>query len=343
MQRRRLATLALLAGLIVSLPGMLEAQGGRYGKNYFPNLPVVTQDGKEVQFYDDLIKGKIVVISFIYTSCPDICPLATARLAQIEEKLGEMVGRDIFFISMTVDPENDSPARLKAFADAFHVGPGWTFVTGKPADVRAINAKLGDRSRNLSDHRNEIVLGNDMTGEWTRDNVLGDLDRVILTIRSMDPKWRNEARTVPHTDASNTGYSMAGGHPGQSMYKKICAPCHTIGVGDRVGPDLRGITAKRDHDWLVSFIMDPEKLRARNDPLAVALAAKYPGVRMPRLGIPRKDATDLVAYLEAENDKLTKAAEAEAAGAPKHDHSHHGHHGQGQQGQQQQDHQHHRH
>jgi cytochrome oxidase Cu insertion factor (SCO1/SenC/PrrC family)/cytochrome c2 len=333
MSRRLAAGLALLAAAVASLPGTLEARGGRYGKNYFPNLPVVTQDGKEVRFYDDLIKGKIVVISFIYTSCPDICPLTTARLAQVEEKLGEMVGRDIFFISMTVDPETDTPARLKAFADAFHAGPGWQFVTGKPADVRAINAKLGDRSRNLSDHRNEIVLGNDATGEWARDNVLGDIDRVIMTIRAMDPKWREQVRTATHVDASNTGIHF-GGHPGQSMYKKVCAPCHTIGVGDRVGPDLRGITARRDHDWLVSFIMDPERLRARKDPLAVALATKYPGVRMPRLGIPRKDATDLVAYLEAENARLTAAAQA-ASPDQLHDHQNHG--------APQQDHQHHRH
>jgi protein SCO1 len=333
MLRRLAATVALLAALTVALPATLAAQG-RYGQNYFPNLPVVTQDGKELRFYDDLIKGKIVVISFIYTSCPDICPLTTARLAQVGEKLGEIVGRDIHFISMTVDPETDTPARLKAFSDAFHVGPGWQFVTGKPEDVRAINAKLGERSRNLTQHRNEIVLGNDVTGEWTRDNVLGDIDRVIMTIRSMDPKWRHEERPVPHVDASNTGYAF-GGHAGQSMYKKICAPCHTIGVGDRVGPDLRGITARREHDWLVSFIMDPEKLRARKDPLALALAAKYPGVRMPRLGIPRKDATDLVAYLEAETAKLTAAAEAATPDPQQHNHHNHG--------QQQPDHSHHKH
>jgi cytochrome oxidase Cu insertion factor (SCO1/SenC/PrrC family)/cytochrome c2 len=338
MLRRMVALLALVAGLSILLPGTLAAEG-RYGRNYFPNLPVVTQDGKELRFYDDLIKGKIVVISFIYTNCPDICPLTTARLAQVEEKLGEIMGRDIHFISMTVDPERDTPEKLKAFSGAFQAGPGWQFVTGKPENVRAINAKLGDRSRNLSDHRNEIVVGNDVTGEWTRDNVLGDIDRVIMSIRSMDPKWRNEARTVPHVDASNTGYAF-GGHPGQSMYKKVCAPCHTIGVGDRVGPDLRGITARREHDWLVSFIMDPEKLRARKDPLALALAAKYPGVRMPRLGIPKKDATDLVAYLEAETAKLTAAAEASAG--QKHDH-HNQHNHQGHEGHKPPDHQHHRH
>src|SRR5712671_6622841 len=149
MRRSLFAGIVALAAMTVAAPGTVAAQGNRRGENYFPNLPVVTQDGKTLKFYDDLIKGKIVLSSFIYTSCPDICPLTTARIAQVEEKLGEVVGRDMFLISMTVDPENDTPERLKAFAEAFHAGPGWSFVTGKPEDIRAINYKLGDRSRKL--------------------------------------------------------------------------------------------------------------------------------------------------------------------------------------------------
>src|SRR5215472_14309648 len=139
-----------------------QRPSNRWVANYFPNLPVIDQNGRTLNFYDDVIKGKIVVISFIYTTCQDLCPLTTAKMAQIEDKLDGAVGRDLFFISMSVDPENDTPERLKAFADAFDVGPGWLFLTGKLADIRVINRKLGDRSdRNLSDHRNEIVLGND--------------------------------------------------------------------------------------------------------------------------------------------------------------------------------------
>src|SRR5712691_12730776 len=112
MRRSLFAGIVALAALTVAAPDRLTAQGNRRGENYFPNLPVVTQDGKTLRFYDDVIKGKIVVISFIYTSCPDICPLTTARMAQVEEKLGAVVGRDIFMVSMTVDPENDTPERL---------------------------------------------------------------------------------------------------------------------------------------------------------------------------------------------------------------------------------------
>ena len=87
-----------------------------WGENYIPNLTVMTQRGKPVKFYDDLVKGKIVIISFIYTSCTDICPLTTARLTLLEDKLGDMVGRDVFFLSMTVDPEHDTPEKLKEYA-----------------------------------------------------------------------------------------------------------------------------------------------------------------------------------------------------------------------------------
>lgn len=292
-----LAGITALAAAIISAPGALDAQTNRRGENYFPNLPVITQDGKTLKFYDDVINDKIVLISFIYTNCPDLCPLTTARIAQVRDKLGELVGRDIFLISMTVDPERDSPEKLKEFAAAFDAGPGWLFLTGKPEDVRLINARLGNKSRTLSEHRNEIVLGNDATGEWARNSVFGDLERLVMDIRSMDPKWRDEVRQPKNAEASNTGYQL-NLQPGETLFKKLCAPCHTIGVGDRVGPDLRGVTERREYAWLESFIRHPDMVRARKDPVALALVAKFPGVRMPALGLGEADAADLIAYLE---------------------------------------------
>src|SRR5215470_17481312 len=312
-----------LAAVIVSATGPVEAQGVRRGANYFPNLPVVTQDGKTLKFYDDVIKGKIVLISFIYTNCPDICPLTTARIAQVEDKLGDMVGRDIFFISMTVDPERDTPERLKEFATAFDAGPGWLFLTGKPEDIRLINSKLGDKSRTLSEHRNEVVLGNDATGEWARNTAFGDLDRLIMDIRAMDPKWRAEVRQPKFDPASNTGYAVDQLQPGQALFKKICAPCHTIGVGDRVGPDLRGVTERRRHEWLTRFIRTPDKVLAEKDPIALALAAKFPGVRMPNLRLSETDVADLISYIGAQNASL--ADDVQDASATEHEHQHHQH------------------
>jgi cytochrome oxidase Cu insertion factor (SCO1/SenC/PrrC family)/cytochrome c2 len=308
MRQRLLTVIMALAAVIISARDPLEAQGYHRGANYFPNLPVITQDGKVLNFYDDVIKNKIVLISFIYTNCPDLCPLTTARITQVEDRLGDMMGRDIFFVSMTVDPERDTPEKLKEFATAFGVGPGWLFLTGKPEDIRRINSSLGDKSRNLSEHRNEIILGNDTTGEWARNSAFGDLDRLIMDIRSMDPKWRNEVHQPKFDEADNTGYPLDV-QPGRSLFKKLCAPCHTIGVGDRVGPDLRGAAERRERAWLTRFITSPDKVRAEKDPVAMSLAAKFPGVRMPNLGLSEIDAGDLISYIETQTSHIADGAE----------------------------------
>jgi protein SCO1/2 len=325
MQRILLLAAAGITAAVFFNSSASVAQNRPWGEGYIPNLPVVTQAGKTVRFYDDLVKGKIVIISFIYTSCTDICPLTTARLAQLEEKLGDIVGRDIFILSMSVDPENDTPQRLKEYSEAFQTGPGWTFVTGKLEDIRAINFKFGERSKILSEHRNEIVLGNDAMGEWQRDSVFGDLNRLVMTVKALDPKWRNQVRTPERSAASNTGLAMSD-QPGQALFKKICAPCHTIGVGDRVGPDLRGVTARRERAWLSAYIQNPARLRAVHDPAALALAEKYPAVRMPILGIAQNDAGDLIAYLDAEASRLSAMQGPSPPAEQNKAHSHHDHH-----------------
>lgn len=292
----------------------------RRGAEFFPNLPVVNQDGEQLKFYDDLVKDKIVIFMFIYTSCTDICPLTTARMTLVEDKLGPLMGRDFFIVSMTVDPEVDTPEKMKAYSKAFATGPGWTFVTGKPEDIRKINYRLGERSKVLSDHRNEIVLANDVTGEYQRDNLMGDLERVVRTIREMDPKFRDQVQPPARNSAMNTGMAM-GHQAGQSMYKKICAPCHTIGVGDKVGPDLRGVTERRDRSWLVSYLRNPPAM-TKTDPVARELAARFAPVSMPNMRLSEQDADDLISFLREENAKLVEAMPAPAGGSS---HQHHEH------------------
>jgi protein SCO1 len=306
MQRTFLNAVAALSALSACVNIAQAAVGHRWGADYFPNLPVVTQDGKTVHFYDELIKNKIVVISFIYTRCNDLCPLTTARMAEVKDKLGDAMGRDIFFISMSVDPERDTPADLKFFADAYKTGPGWIFVTGTPQNIRAIDAKLGNTGTQLSDHRNQVVMGNDATGEWLRDSPFGDIDSLVLTIRGLDPKWRDQVRVAPAIAASNTGFHLTN-KPGEAMFAKLCTPCHTIGKGDRVGPDLAGVAERRDHTWLTNFIRHPQEMMAMKDPIAAALAEKYKGATMPDLGVTASDAPDIIAYLRAETARAQAA------------------------------------
>jgi cytochrome oxidase Cu insertion factor (SCO1/SenC/PrrC family) len=305
--RRCLLGLLALASLLLSA---ISAPAARWGKEYVPNVPVVTQDGKTLNFYDDLIKDKIVVLSFIYTSCKDICPLATARLGEARDKLGDRLGRDIFFYSISIEPERDTPERLKGYADAFHAGPGWLFLTGLPEDIQLIRHKFGDRRPDLGDHRNDVVLGNGATGEWQRENALGDLDHFVGAIKAMEPQWRLEdvTSTLPaaHPPAGKTvhyetGYVMEGRQAGSAMFTKLCAGCHSVGGGDHVGPDLDGLTLRRSRAWISEFLIDPIKMRARQDPITLALAAKFPGVRMPYLQIHASDAADLIAYIDAKS------------------------------------------
>jgi protein SCO1/2 len=290
---RRPVGLTLLA-LALLLPAAGRAETPRWGKSYFPDVEVVTQDGKPVRFYDDLIKDKVFVVNFLYTTCRDFCPLAAARLSALQEKLGDAMGRDVFFYSISIDPDTDTPERLKDYARVFQAGPGWLFLTGKAEDIREIRYKLGDRGKTLSEHRNEVLLGNGATGVWARNSVLGDINSLALAVRGMDPNWR------PSVSAGHAPKPVRwdfAARPGEALYSRMCAGCHTVGHGARVGPDLAGVTERRDRDWLVRFIADPERMRVQKDPVALALAANFPTVRMPALGVSQSDAGDLIAYI----------------------------------------------
>src|SRR5262249_40524493 len=122
---------ATLALALVAIGAAAAPPGSPWGASYFPNVPLVTHDGRVVRFYDDLVKDKHVVISFIYARCTDACPLETAKLVQVQQRLGDRVGRQIFFYSITIDPERDTPAVLKTYAQAYRVGPGWLFLTAR--------------------------------------------------------------------------------------------------------------------------------------------------------------------------------------------------------------------
>jgi protein SCO1/2 len=119
----------------------------------------------------------------------------------------------------------------------------------------------------------------------------------------MDPKWRPAAGT-PRLPKAIKVDLMA--RQGQALYTRLCAGCHRVGKGDRVGPDLAGILGRRDRDWLVRFIADPEKMRVQKDPAALELVARFPAVRMPAMGIGPRDAADLLAYIVHLEENGTK-------------------------------------
>lgn len=138
-----------------------------------PNASLRTQTGASVRFYDDLVRGRTVVIQFFFVHCEGICPLSTGRMVALQDLLGERLGRDVHFLSITLDPEQDTPAVLAEHARAVGARAGWTFLTGARDDIEALRRRLGvfdldpalDADRNQ--HAGVLVLGNDSKQRWT--------------------------------------------------------------------------------------------------------------------------------------------------------------------------------
>lgn len=145
------------------------AQGEASGaQKYFTDVQLIDQDGKPRRLYTDLLKGKTVVVNAFFTTCTSVCPPMTRNLEKVQEALGERFGRDVFFISISVDPEMDTPARLKDYAQKFHAKPGWMFLTGKKENVDWALYKLGQYVEEKNDHTTGIIVGNEATGLWKK-------------------------------------------------------------------------------------------------------------------------------------------------------------------------------
>ncbi|MEQ1740492.1 MAG: SCO family protein [Methyloglobulus sp.] len=162
-------------------------------KQAFANVPLITHDGKVVRFYDDLIKGKTVMINFMYARCGEICPGMTANLRQVQNELGDRVGRDIFMYSISLEPEHDTPEMLKAYAELFHVQPGWSFLTGKKADIEILRKQLGfsfsdpkiDSDR--TQHIGVVKFGIEPLERWGMSPALGNPKYIAEYLRWMEP------------------------------------------------------------------------------------------------------------------------------------------------------------
>lgn len=135
---------------------------------YFPNTVLVTQDNQPVRFFDDMLRGKTVMINFMFTTCTGICPPMTANLLKVQAYLGDRVGKDISIISISVDSGIDTPAALKKYATNYKVKPGWYFLTGNKTDIDVVLRKVGGYVKDKNDHTGLVMIGNVETGEWIK-------------------------------------------------------------------------------------------------------------------------------------------------------------------------------
>lgn len=175
----------------------------RSAKGYEPAVRLLTQDGKAVRFYEDLIKGRIALVNTMFTSCQAICPPMTANLAKVQKGLGKYMGKQVVMVSISVDPEVDTPAVLKRYADRFGIGPGWIFLTGKQADVDAVLAKIGDGDPDKNRHSGMLLLGDDATRSWRKLFALNDPDPIIAAVEKLLAGRTSSTTTVPPPPSSS--------------------------------------------------------------------------------------------------------------------------------------------
>jgi cytochrome oxidase Cu insertion factor (SCO1/SenC/PrrC family) len=157
------------------------------GAAYFPNHELVTQDNQRVRFYDDLLKNKIVLINFMFTTCKGVCSPMTANLAKVQQQLGDRLGKDVVMLSFTVDHETDTPAVLKKYAESFKAKPGWYFLTGKKENLDWVLYKLGGYVEDKNAHQLKVIIGNEATGEWQKLHAMANPTEIAAAVLKLLP------------------------------------------------------------------------------------------------------------------------------------------------------------
>ena len=175
---------ALLLALL-SLASAAPAQEPSPAHKYFGDVKLVNQDGREMRLYSDLLKDRTVIIDVMFTACTGACPVMTVAFAKLQDHLGDRLGKDVYLVSITVDPVNDTPARLKEFAARFHARPGWYFLTGSKENVDAALRKLGQSVETRESHQNLFLIGNDRTGLWKKAFGLARPEDLITVVDSV--------------------------------------------------------------------------------------------------------------------------------------------------------------
>ncbi len=141
---------------------------GSYESLKIPDVKVLDEEGKEVHFYSDLVKGKIVAINFIFTTCTTICPPLGAIFARLQRSIKPEMAKEVQLISISVDPAVDTPERLKAWAGKFGAKPGWKLVTGNKLELDKLLRALGGYAARKEDHTPTVLIGDAKRNKWTR-------------------------------------------------------------------------------------------------------------------------------------------------------------------------------
>lgn len=284
------------------------------GAAFFGPVTLTDETGRPRAVFEDLVRDRVVVINFIFTACADICSLETARLKTVYDQLGVRMGKDIFFISISIDPETDSPPVLARYKKKFAIGAGWTFLTGPIDDVLTLRKKLGllgeseqadmagKNGYRKSNHGLALVMGNQSTGQWVKRSNLDDSTLMAHMITALHRRQLKPSPLKIYT-AAPTRIDEGRESAGDRLFQNRCADCHGSdgGIGGRqaggIGGSLNGVTTRHKTAWLRRWISEPDVVLAEGDETARALVARHGGLVMPNLRLTEDEVSTIMEVL----------------------------------------------
>ena len=272
-------------------------------------------------FTDADVEGKIIIADFFFTRCTSICPKMSVQMQQLQLKLNDDAFKDVVFLSHTVDPENDTPEVLDAYARKLEADTArWKFLTGRKQDVDLLITKLAMRVSTPGkpqDHDTSIRLGNEKLGQWIKRSVFDDPN--VLANLMTDTLTNFDVSLAKTHKAYGEAKEIKLNSRGEYLYRTRCQACHTIGGGDRLGPDLANVVTSRPREWLRRWLKEPDKMLEEGDPVATALKAQFRNLPMPNFSFGDKEVDSLIEYMAAMDEKRAQD-EAAKDGAAKQQH-----------------------
>ena len=155
-------------------------------RNYFTDTEVVDQNGKKMRFYSDVLKDRVVLISFIFTNCEFACPMQAQKLKQARALMVPAVRDEVWFVTLSVDPERDTPEAMKKFAERQGVDESrWIFLTGDKKNLEFLVKRLGQYTPDIESHTTLMLAGNTRTRHWTRVLPMVPPDGIAQQMRSL--------------------------------------------------------------------------------------------------------------------------------------------------------------
>ena len=186
---KKIFALALLLLCVSSVPAQetkpATTNDESGAQKYFTDVVLLNQNGEKMRFYNDLLRGKVVIINSFFATCTGSCLPLTRNLEKLQAALGARMGKEVNIISISVDPEVDTPASLKAYAKKLNAGPGWYFLTGNKESVDFALKKIGHFVDSKESHLNIFIIGNERTGLWKKAFGLAKSEELMKVVDSV--------------------------------------------------------------------------------------------------------------------------------------------------------------